>query len=169
MLATQRAAEFELEPQQENETDDAFCYRISGELRNKGCIIEAHEVHQDVLYDESPDAMISIFGAVAQTMQGVDYGCRGAHQVGDDIAAGYVALDDTPKMTPETALMMIALERGTFEIAHCRGCRDNHGYIRVANGPNDDRWEPCCAIPDGYEVVANELVPIVPDDADVIA
>ena len=80
----------------EKESDDAFKSRVSGVLRERGSIIEAHEAFSGRRYydpDQGPTGpMAGIFGAVAQAMQGRDYSPNDPErQVGDDIAAGVLA------------------------------------------------------------------------------
>jgi hypothetical protein len=88
-ITTQRAKEFGLNPQAEGESDMAFRNRVSGRLRDMGHLIEAHEAYSDRLYDDPEgDAMTGVIGAIAQAMQGRDYGKRGSDQIGVDIAAG---------------------------------------------------------------------------------
>ncbi len=91
-ITAQRAQEFNLEPQGEEESDAAFRDRISGKLREKGHIIEAHEAYANALYDDPEgSAMTGIVGVVAQALSGRNYGSSGSRAVGDDIAAGTVA------------------------------------------------------------------------------
>jgi len=56
--------------------------------------------------------MTVITGALAQALQGVDYGSTGERQIGDDLAAGYVIQNPRPRMSPEEVLLMIALFGG---------------------------------------------------------
>ena len=108
-ITAQRAREFDIEPQQENESDSAFRCRVSGMLREAGHLIEAHEAFQNALYDQSDDVMTGIFGAVAMAMQGVNYSSDGMHQVGDDIAAGTVAQHPQDDDAAKLAMLAIVL------------------------------------------------------------
>lgn len=71
MITAQRAEEFGIDPQQPGEHVQAFRERVSGILRQRGHIIEAHEAMRNCLYDD-PDggAMEGIMGAMAQALQG---------------------------------------------------------------------------------------------------
>lgn len=88
MLATDYAKYYNIAPQGKDESDSAFRGRVSGELRDAGHIIEAHEVFNDERYEQSDNVMSGIIGAMAQALQGVNYGSKGEHQVGDDFACG---------------------------------------------------------------------------------
>ena len=92
-ITAQRASEFGIEGQREGESDSNFRDRVSGALRATGNIIEAHEAFNNSLYDDPDgDAMTGIMGAVAQALQGRNYGAKtGSQQVGDDIASGIVS------------------------------------------------------------------------------
>lgn len=91
-FTAQRARWFDLPPQGESESDIEFRERVAGALRDRGKIIEAHEAYHNCLYDDPSGApMTGILGAVAQVMQGQNYGSKGNRQVGDDIAAGVCA------------------------------------------------------------------------------
>lgn len=108
MLATEYAQYYQIEAQREGESDVDFRSRVSGALRDKGNIIEAHEVYQDKRYENSDRTMTGIVGAAAQALQGVSYGSSGERQVGDDIAAGVVsrAPKDDPAMLLLAALLL---------------------------------------------------------------
>lgn len=75
-----------------------------------GNIIEAHEAFNNERYEDSQDVMTGIIGAVAQTMQGVDYGLKGERKVDDDFAAGVVA--QQPKEDSTMALLALLLFGG---------------------------------------------------------
>lgn len=109
-ITTQRAREFNLPPQQENEDEMSFRRRVSGALRDQGNIIEAHEAFNNELYDQSTDAMTGIIGALAQVSQDVDFGSKGDRQVDDDFAAGVVV--QAPKEDPSMALLAMMLFGG---------------------------------------------------------
>lgn len=109
MLATEYAQYYGIASQGEGEADMVFRNRVSGALRDMGHIIEAHEAWQDKLYDQSDDVMTGVIGAVAQVLQGVDYGSRGASQVGDDIAAGAIVQNPQHKMDANMALFAMLL------------------------------------------------------------
>jgi hypothetical protein len=102
---------YELEGQKEGEDDTAYRHRIAGELRDMGKIIEAHEVYHGKRWDseDGADVMTGITGATAQALHDVDYGRAGQRQIDDDFAAGVVALNPRPKMTPEMVVMMLEL------------------------------------------------------------
>ena len=92
-ITTQRAEEFSIEAQREGESDASFKDRVSGEIREMGHMIEAHEAYNNSLYNDTDDggAMTGIVGAMAQALQGTNFGARtGSQQVGDDIAAGHI-------------------------------------------------------------------------------
>ena len=91
MLATDYAKYYGIPAQGQNETDLAFRSRVAGALRDMGHLVEAHEAQQDQRYEDSDEVMTGITGAIAQALQGRDYGRRGEQLIGDDIAAGYVA------------------------------------------------------------------------------
>jgi hypothetical protein len=109
MLATEYAGYYGIAPQGESEPDGTFRSRVAGALRDQGKVIEAHEAQQDARYEDNDDVMTGIMGAVAQAMQGRNYGRRGESQVGDDIAAGTCVRYPKPEIDPAMALMMIAL------------------------------------------------------------
>ena len=103
-ITEQRAREFGIAVQQEDESDYAFRNRVALVLRAGGHIIEAHEAFNDCLYDD-PDgnAMTGIIGAVAQAMDGRHYS---GDQIGNDIAAGVVAQKPPDTMRDALILMM---------------------------------------------------------------
>lgn len=106
----QRAQWFGISPQGEAESNIEFRERVAGELRDKGRIIEAHEAYHNCLYDDPSGApMTGIIGAVAQVMQGIDYGSSGNRQIGDDIAAGVAA---TRPPDPDPMMMLFAVMFG---------------------------------------------------------
>jgi hypothetical protein len=110
MLATEYAEFYGIEPQGDDESDHAFRCRVAGALRDMGHIIEAHEAQQDKRYEDSQDVMTGVIGAIAQALQGVDYGSAGEQQIGDDIAAGVITQsDELEDVSPEVALLMIQL------------------------------------------------------------
>ena len=104
-----RAQEFDIAPQRENESESEFRHRVAEELRQQGCIVEAHEALTNRLYDDdNPQALTGIAGAVAKAVQGRDYP---GSQVGSDIAAGTVA----KHQRPNEAMLLLALLLDTAE------------------------------------------------------
>jgi hypothetical protein len=83
--------------------------RVSGELRNLGKIIEAHEAAQNCQYDADggDDVMNGIKGALSMSVQGVNFGSTDSNIVGDEIAAGVVSGRKKNKTDP--AMMMLAM------------------------------------------------------------
>lgn len=108
MLATEYAEYYNIEPQADNEDDLQFKERVSGELRDMGKIIEAHEAFQDERYEENEDVITGFMGAMAQALHG-NYNKSGSTQVGDDIAVGHVVKKPQAQMTPEEALIAMLL------------------------------------------------------------
>ncbi len=106
MLATEYAEYYSIASQEESESDYTFRNRVANALREMGHVIEAHEAFQDKRYEQSDDVMGGVIGAMAQALQGTNYS---GDPIGNDIAAGVVAQDDRPKLTPEMALLMIEL------------------------------------------------------------
>lgn len=112
-LATIYAADFNLPRQREDESDEQFTSRISGSLRDAGHLIEAHEVRRNKRYDEDgainePRSVLSgVAGALAQALQGIDYGGKGDRQVGDDVATGVVVINSPPRMSADEALLLV--------------------------------------------------------------
>ena len=109
-ITNQRAREYDLPPQEESESDNAFRARIAAALRDKGLLIEAHEAMCDRLYDDPgkglmDDPTVGITGAVAQVWLGVNYHVSGDKQVACDVVAGHVA--KAPK--PNTEMLLLAL------------------------------------------------------------
>ena len=51
-ITAQRAQEVGIEGKKENETNEAFRTRVSGELQAMGRIIEANEAYYNLLYDD---------------------------------------------------------------------------------------------------------------------
>ena len=107
MLATEYASYYDIASQGEGEADGTFRSRVAGKLRDMGKIIEAHEAQQDARYDDNEDVMTGIMGAMAQAMQGRDYGHRGESQVGDDIAAGTFVRYPKPEIDPMAAMLAV--------------------------------------------------------------
>ena len=104
MITKQRAQEFGIEAQREDESDFEFRDRVSNSLRAMGHLIEAHEAFSNKLYDDpTGDAMTGIIGAVAQAMQGKSY--RG-NQIANDIATGVVAQRPKNDLADALILMM---------------------------------------------------------------
>lgn len=84
-------------PKSESESESNYRQRIAGELRRNGQIIEAHEALSGRRWDDSEQGQLGpvagIAGALAQMMNGHEYSPHDPErQVGDDIAAGIVAL-----------------------------------------------------------------------------
>jgi hypothetical protein len=90
MIATEYAKDHRIEGQREQESDQAFKSRVSGELRSRGHIIEAHEVWADSRHDGDGNAMTGIMGAVAMMLENRDYGQEGESLVGCEWAAGEI-------------------------------------------------------------------------------
>jgi len=114
MITAQRAQEFGIDSQGENEPDVAFRERVSGILREQGHIIEAHEALRNCLYDDDPSGgvMEGIMGAMAGALHEKQYSRDGVGQVGDDIALGALASEPRkPEMSPETMLIACLLAR----------------------------------------------------------
>ena len=109
MLATDYAGYYGIASQGEGEPDGAFRSRVAGALRDMGKIIEAHEAQQDARYEDSEDVQTGIMGAMAQVMQGRDYGQRGAGQVGNDIAAGTFVRYPKPEIDPMAAMLAVLM------------------------------------------------------------
>jgi hypothetical protein len=108
MLATKYANIFGIDPQRDGENDSDFRGRVAGILRDKGELIYANEAYYDKRIDYSGgDVMTGVLGAVAQAMQGVDYGEKGERQLGVDFAAGVVS--QAPKEDPMALLLAIML------------------------------------------------------------
>ena len=84
-----------------DESGVAFRSRVAGELRKRNRIIEAHEVVLGRRWD-APDQkaikpIVGIAGAIAQELNGKHFSPNDSErQVGDDIAAGVLAI------TPDT-------------------------------------------------------------------
>jgi hypothetical protein len=104
-ITAQRANEFNIKPQQHDESEQAFRQRVSSTLRDMGYVIEAHEAFADKLYDEG-NTMDGIIGYVAQAMQGVSYS---GDKIGNDIAAGVVAKKPKRDDTADALLLMMAM------------------------------------------------------------
>lgn len=100
----ERVREFGIETQQDGEGDSAYRSRVATALREQGHIIEAHEAYNNALYNDSPDAMTDIMGAVAQAMNRRNYS---GNPIGNDIAAGVVA--QSPKRNNDLGMLLLAL------------------------------------------------------------
>ncbi|MDP1722517.1 MAG: hypothetical protein Q8L37_04890 [Candidatus Gottesmanbacteria bacterium] len=105
--ATEYARIYNIEPQKEEEADADFRGRVSGVLRDRNLIIEAHEAFNNERFDQSDDVMTGIMGAMAQKLQNADYGSEGERQVDDDFAAGIVV--QAPKKDASMALLSLML------------------------------------------------------------
>lgn len=106
---------YKLEPRREGESDNAYRQRVAGQLRDMGEIVLAHEISAGKRFDDpdgGEDVITGIMGAMAQALEGRDYGRRGEQQVGDDIAAGHVIRNPRPKMSPEMALLAVLMFGG---------------------------------------------------------
>ena len=107
MLATEYSEYFEISPQGQHESDDAFQHRVALALRASGRLIEAHEAESDSRYDdESGDAMTGIIGAIAQAAQGINY--RG-DAIDNDFVAGVVARHPKDNTSAILGAMMMML------------------------------------------------------------
>jgi hypothetical protein len=103
------ASYYQIELQKEGELDRDYRNRVAGALRDKGLLIEAHELHSGKRWDaEGSDVMTGVIGALAQKLQGVDYGSSGYRQIGDDIAAGTI-VQHKRETSPEMALIAILM------------------------------------------------------------
>lgn len=104
------AADFGLPPQEPNESDSNFRHRIAGALRDKGCIVEAHEAQNNCRFDdpEGGAAVTSgLRGAMAMAMANTTYGQHGPSLVGCEMAAGIVV--SAPKKPDVSADMLMLL------------------------------------------------------------
>lgn len=113
--ATSLASAYGLEPQREEETASDFRRRISGILRDRGLLVEAHECLQNCRWDAEDGAgavLTGLIGAMAMALQGTTYGTHGATRVETERMAGIVVENPKPEMSPETALLMIELFEG---------------------------------------------------------
>lgn len=100
---------YKIETQRDGESDRDYRNRVAGALRDKGLLIEAHEIHSGKRWDaEGSDVMTGVIGALAQAVQDVDYGSSGYRQIGDDIAAGTV-IQHKRETSPEMALIAILM------------------------------------------------------------
>ncbi len=111
-VTKQHAEYYKLPPQREDESAYDFRHRIAGDLRDMGKLIEAHEAQQDARFndaDRGGDVIQGIMGAMAQTLQGVDYRASGSMQVGCDIAAGGIMKYGKPSMSGGEAMLMMAM------------------------------------------------------------
>lgn len=103
----------------ENESQDSFKSRVAGILRQKGSIIEAHEVYSGRRFDD-PDQgptgpMTGILGAVAQALQDKNYSPNDPErQIGDDIASGVIvkAPEDPTKALLKSIFDLLGPEAG---------------------------------------------------------
>jgi hypothetical protein len=109
MLATDYAGYYGIAPQGDNETDVAFRSRVSGILRDRGQIIEAHEAYADERYEDSDNVMTGITGAMAQALHGTNYGSYGVRQIDDDFAVGTIVQNPKPEIDPMMAMLMVAM------------------------------------------------------------
>ena len=105
----QRADWFGIPKQQDGESNQTYRDRVASAIRAKGHIIEAHEAQTNALYDDpNGGAMTGIMGAMAQALEGRNYG---GDQIDNDIAAGVVA--QAPKQSSEFAgLLALMLAMG---------------------------------------------------------
>ncbi len=110
MLVTEYAQYYNIEAQRAGESDLQFRGQVAGALRDAGNIIEAHEAYNDAHYEDGGNVLTGIIGAIAQAMQGIDYGSHGERQIGDDFAAGVVA--QAPKQDAAMLLLAMALFGG---------------------------------------------------------
>jgi hypothetical protein len=102
---------YQIPGQRENESESAFCARVAGRLREMGHIVEAHEIVTGKRFDEAGggQVMTGLTGALAMAFQDRQYSHEGRRMLGDDFAAGTIAQDGRPKMTPEMALLMVEM------------------------------------------------------------
>jgi hypothetical protein len=106
MLATEYAKYHDMEPQGDNESDEAFKSRVAHRLREMGRIIEAHEVYQDAFHDQNENVVAGILGYVAQAMAGKHYD---GDPIGNDIAAGHGVQKPDDDISPEIATLILSL------------------------------------------------------------
>ena len=99
-LHARRNAEYHrIEPQREGEHDFDFRLRVSGELRAKGKIIEAHESFQNARWDDpqhGKSVLDGITGGCALALSAPAWPQDPERQIGDDICAG-VLVDHWPE------------------------------------------------------------------------
>ena len=108
MLATEYAQYFNIEDQREDESGNDFRGRVAGELRAKNELIYANEAYYDKRIEYTGgDVMTGVVGAVAQALQGIDYGSKGARQLDDDFAAGVIAT--TPREDADLMALLAVL------------------------------------------------------------
>lgn len=120
MLATDYARNYNIPPQKTGESNSDFKYRVAGKLREMGNIIESHEVLCDKRYDESPDVITGITGAMAMIMENRGFHGdperpnNGERQLDDDFAAGILTRHqiNNPPPPPEVALLSAMLFSG---------------------------------------------------------
>ncbi len=79
----------------DSESDDDYRSRVSGVLRARNNLIEAHEAFSGRRYEDSAQGdmgpMTGIVGALAQALQEKDYSPNDPErQIGDDLAAGAI-------------------------------------------------------------------------------
>jgi hypothetical protein len=120
-ITAQRASEYGIALQAQDESDHAFRRRVSGVLRDSNHLIEAHEAATNRLYNDGgensmEDPMTGIIGAIAQAMQGKNYNVSGADQVACDYAAGHIVKNPRKGafdgMSPEMAILAATLFGG---------------------------------------------------------
>ncbi len=109
MLATEYANYYNIPPQEENESNNQFQHRVAGALRDQGHIIEAHEAQHNARYDQNENVMAGIAGAMAMAIQGVSYGSASSSLVGDELAAGTIALSPKPDFSADELLLTMML------------------------------------------------------------
>jgi len=93
-LAIQYGADYKIK-RIRDETDDNYRSRVSGILRGRGNLVEAHEVFSGRRHDDPEQGdlgpITGLFGALAQVLEGKDYSPNDPErQIGDDLAVGIV-------------------------------------------------------------------------------
>lgn len=109
MLATEYAKYHRIDPQGKGETNSEFKHRVAGRLRDMGKVILAHEAQRNERIEDSRDVMVGVQGAIAQAIQGVNYNVSGEMQVGVDICAGEIAMDNKSRPSVESLLLAIMM------------------------------------------------------------
>jgi hypothetical protein len=109
--ATELAAYYRIQAQRTDEGDHAFCQRVAGRLRKMGHVVEAHEIACGRRFDEAggESVLAGLSGAVALALDGRRYSRNGEAMLGDEFAAGTIARNPKPQMTPGMALLMVEL------------------------------------------------------------
>jgi len=114
-----------IEGPRDDESGTQFRERISGELRERGMVIEAHEALRGRRWDAPDDpglgdpgsVLTGIAGHVAITMQrGEPYSRDGVSQMGDELAAGFLATNRDPARDAMGALIDALGPRAALDV-----------------------------------------------------